>query len=275
MTPERLAVQDLETSRRRPAPKGSRGSRLLLIAVGLSLLVHLLSAGVVILLSPVRLTEHSPSEQGAVELLMVEQKGAEPSQPGQTDTTTPQAAEPHAGAPNMAQPEKAETMPAEKPAPTPPARDSAAEPVPPPPSPSANAAPAPAPEPVRTEPPPSSRKPAEAPVFDFAGTDSDTNATVLSSSRILPAMPDDRFRNRPPAYPAEAARRGETGSVLVVIHVAPNGYPTGAEVAESSGSDSLDRAAVAAVRKWRFRPAMKAGVAVPFDMPFRFVFSVN
>jgi periplasmic protein TonB len=29
------------------------------------------------------------------------------------------------------------------------------------------------------------------------------------------------------------------------------------------------------VRKWRFRPAMKEGLAIPFDMPFRFVFSAD
>jgi len=131
------------------------------------------------------------------------------------------------------------------------------------------------PKPHPAEHPPDAQKPAAAPVFNFAGTDSDTTAMVMPSDGILPAMPDDRFRNRPPAYPSDAARRGETGAVLVIIHVAPNGYATGAEVAESSGSASLDKAAVAAVRKWRFRPAMKGGLAVPFDMPFRFVFSDN
>ena len=110
--------------------------------------------------------------------------------------------------------------------------------------------------------------------FNFAGTDSDTNARVVSG-HVLPAMPDDRFRNRPPPYPMEAAMRRETGAVLVLIHVSAYGLATGADVVESSGSSSLDAAAVTAVRKWHFRPAMQEGRAVPFDMPFRFVFSAD
>jgi len=40
----------------------------------------------------------------------------------------------------------------------------------------------------------------------------------------------------------------------------------------SSGYDILDQAAVTAVRKWHFRPAMQEGRSIPFDMPFRFIF---
>jgi protein TonB len=85
-------------------------------------------------------------------------------------------------------------------------------------------------------------------------------------------MPDDRFRNRPPAYPPEAEMRGEHGSVDVLIHVSESGIATGADVTQSSGVASLDRAALAAVLKWHFRPAIRDGRGVPFDMPFRFVF---
>ena len=109
-------------------------------------------------------------------------------------------------------------------------------------------------------------------MFNLEGTESDSNAVALGS-RILPAMPDNRFRNRPPAYPVEAVMRGEHGEVVVLIHVAENGLATSAEVVESSGVEVLDQAAVTAVRKWRFRPAMQAGRAIPFDMPFRFIFN--
>ena len=62
----------------------------------------------------------------------------------------------------------------------------------------------------------------EAPVFNLAGTESETNALAFGD-RILPAMPDNRFRNRPPVYPAEAEMQGEHGAVLLVIHVSENG----------------------------------------------------
>jgi periplasmic protein TonB len=112
---------------------------------------------------------------------------------------------------------------------------------------------------------------ARGPVFDLGGTESESNAIVLGE-RILPAMKDDKFRNRPPVYPVEAEIRGEHGSVVIVIHVSEHGVATGADVAESSGYDVLDQAAIVAVRKWHFHPAMREGQPIPLDMPFRVTF---
>jgi protein TonB len=273
MTSELIAVPGPENRRRRFTPADVRRRRLLKIAIGLSVLVHLLPVGAFILLPPAAPADNKSDEQGAVELLMVERKGAAPSQPGQPDTAAPQPAQPPAKAPSPPQktatPEKTPPAPAVKSVPP-----SGSEPVPPPPSPPAAATAAATPQPPRPEQPATPPKVVNAPVFDFAGTDSDTNARVMGG-HVIPAMPDDRFRNRPPPYPSDAAERRETGTVVVIIHVAANGYAAGVDVAESSGFRSLDQAAVNAVRKWRFQPAMKEGVAVPFDMPFRFVFSAN
>lgn len=74
-----------------------------------------------------------------------------------------------------------------------------------------------------------------------------------------------------PQYPARALRRGEGGTTLVIVHVGPDGVPTATELAQSSGSRDLDRAAQQAVRRWRFEPAMDRGqptvgrVVVPID----------
>ena len=62
-----------------------------------------------------------------------------------------------------------------------------------------------------------------------------------------------------PHYPAQALRRGEQGTVMVSAEIGPDGVPSSVEVARSSGSRLLDRAAVDAVRRWRFRPAMADG----------------
>jgi protein TonB len=62
-----------------------------------------------------------------------------------------------------------------------------------------------------------------------------------------------------PKYPARALRNGEHGTVLVSAEVGVDGVPKSVEVAKSSGSRQLDRAAVDAVRRWRFRPAMADG----------------
>lgn len=74
-----------------------------------------------------------------------------------------------------------------------------------------------------------------------------------------------------PDYPRRALVRGEGGSVLVIVHVGPDGVPTSTSLAQSSGSRELDRAAQQAVRRWRFEPAMADGrptvgqVVVPID----------
>ncbi len=111
----------------------------------------------------------------------------------------------------------------------------------------------------------------EAPVFHLQGTDSEANAFVFGD-RVVPASRDDRFRNKPPAYPLEAELHGEHGTVEVVIHVLATGVAASAELRQSSGYRALDQAALLAVRKWHFRPAMSRGQPVPFDMPFRFIF---
>ena len=75
-----------------------------------------------------------------------------------------------------------------------------------------------------------------------------------------------------PEYPAAAARTQEEGTVLVRVDVDANGVPTNVDVARRSGSRDLDRAAVTAVRQWRFSPAIKDGkkVAAVVEVPVEF-----
>lgn len=62
-----------------------------------------------------------------------------------------------------------------------------------------------------------------------------------------------------PRYPMQALRRGERGTVTVRAQIGPDGVPTSVSVAQGSGSRLLDRAAVDAVRRWRFHPAQANG----------------
>jgi protein TonB len=66
-----------------------------------------------------------------------------------------------------------------------------------------------------------------------------------------------------PKYPAQALRKGEQGTVMVSAEIGVDGVPSSVEVARSSGSRPLDRAAVDAVKRWRFRPAMADGRPTP------------
>ena len=102
-------------------------------------------------------------------------------------------------------------------------------------------APAPRPAPAAPAPPSASVSPPGAGVGD-------TPPVAVSSP--------------PPAYPRAAMRRRESGEVLLRVHVGADGVPYAVDLVRGSGSRYLDRAASDAVRKWRFRPAMRAGQPV-------------
>ncbi|MFM7142146.1 MAG: energy transducer TonB, partial [Alphaproteobacteria bacterium] len=80
-------------------------------------------------------------------------------------------------------------------------------------------------------------------------------------------------RRVPPAYPPDARRRGLEGLVLLeaVLDVEGNVEP-GVKVLQSV--PELDRAAIEAVRQWRFQPARGrdgSPVRVILEIPIRFV----
>jgi protein TonB len=63
------------------------------------------------------------------------------------------------------------------------------------------------------------------------------------------------------AYPVEALRNREQGTVILSVLVGADGTVLSVEIEKSSGSRSLDRAAREAVAKWRFHPATRDRVA--------------
>jgi TonB family protein len=50
--------------------------------------------------------------------------------------------------------------------------------------------------------------------------------------------------------------------VVLQIRIDENGLPIDVDVARRSGSRELDRAAIQAVREWRFKPALQNGKPV-------------
>ena len=92
------------------------------------------------------------------------------------------------------------------------------------------------------------------------------------ATNVIPAAPDAGFHNRDPVYPADAAKRGQQGTVVLLVHVSPEGLPSGVEVTASSGCRLLDHAAREAVLGWHFHPGMQDGKAVDsqFALQVRF-----
>ena len=66
----------------------------------------------------------------------------------------------------------------------------------------------------------------------------------------------------PPRYPTESRRHRESGTVVLSVLLSADGTVADIGIARSSGFDRLDRAALNAVRRWRWSPTMRNGAAV-------------
>jgi protein TonB len=66
----------------------------------------------------------------------------------------------------------------------------------------------------------------------------------------------------PPSYPLESRRAHEEGTVVLALLLGTDGRVSEISVSGSSGSARLDKAALEAVRKWRWAPLMRGGEAV-------------
>lgn len=100
-----------------------------------------------------------------------------------------------------------------------------------------------------------------------------TEKAADSGPRYTPPSSDSAALNNPkPAYPRIALRRGIEGLVLLHVDVDERGYPVDIQIRKSAGFKPLDIAALRAVRRWRFLPAQRNGVAVraSIEVPVRF-----
>lgn len=121
---------------------------------------------------------------------------------------------------------------------------------------------------VETTPPPPPVEPAATVAPPAPGTSPVALAPGASPVPIPGQMPA-------PAYPASAMRRGETGTVLLRVDVDTDGVPRKVSIEHRSGSRALDRAAVDAVRRWRFHPAQRDGQPVPASLMVPIDFSTR
>jgi protein TonB len=77
------------------------------------------------------------------------------------------------------------------------------------------------------------------------------------------AWSQPRYGDTPkPIYPEGARRAGREGRVLLRVLVDDRGRTKRVEINSSSGDEGLDRAAVEAVKRWRFYPARYGDKAV-------------
>lgn len=66
-----------------------------------------------------------------------------------------------------------------------------------------------------------------------------------------------------PSYPVRAAQGGIEGWVLIELSIGPDGSVSKATILDAEPRSIFNRAALKAVRKWKFNPKVVDGVAVP------------
>lgn len=78
--------------------------------------------------------------------------------------------------------------------------------------------------------------------------------------------------NPKPEYPKLARKRGWQGRVILSVHINAEGRAVHIQIKQSSGHKVLDRAALRALKKWKFEPAQKAGIRIAsqLNIPIRF-----
>jgi len=79
----------------------------------------------------------------------------------------------------------------------------------------------------------------------------------------------------PPQYPMRAAERGIEGWVLLEFTITPAGTVRDPVVLDADPPRIFDRAAIRAIKKWKYRPRVVDGVAVSRKQQNRLVFELE
>lgn len=101
-------------------------------------------------------------------------------------------------------------------------------------------------------------------------------STAAPTDEPAPLFVPPQFRVRTePAYPERARRAGVEGRVTVRLHLSASGEVLTAQIAVSSGSDSLDAAALQAAQASRFTPARVGEGFIPSDATATYRFELK
>lgn len=94
----------------------------------------------------------------------------------------------------------------------------------------------------------------ESKILVGAPTSPTATDSVANPSKVLMLTRPEYLQKPSPRYPRQARQRGEQGAVLLRFEVSKEGTPNHVEVARSSGSQTLDEAALEGVRPAKLLP---------------------
>ncbi len=116
--------------------------------------------------------------------------------------------------------------------------------------------------------------PDTAPVLSVDASKSEEIETSLPS--VAPPHLDATYLNNPaPVYPRTALRLRQEGTVILNLLIRADGSVAKINIETSSGYPRLDKAALKAVKRWRYTPAQRGDEAIDFWYEQPIVFSLR
>jgi|CXWL01.1.fsa_nt_gi protein TonB len=115
--------------------------------------------------------------------------------------------------------------------------------------------------------------PTETPVLPYSEFEAGNPITAVATVSKLVTL--ETTFDPPPIYPRRELIKGIGGNVELRVLVGADGLPQKVEVLSSSGNRNLEMAAERAVKRWRFKPYVVAGVAIPVWAQVPIVFRIE
>lgn len=112
---------------------------------------------------------------------------------------------------------------------------------------------------------------------DFKQASASLHSSMVAESSAAGAIQTTLIAKAPihPDYPMESRRRNEEGSVTLSVRVSAEGKPISVQLNKSSGFKRLDQAAIKAVHRARFHPAVQRKKAVDSELLLTFEFRLS
>ena len=110
------------------------------------------------------------------------------------------------------------------------------------------------------------------PLRNPKGANTGVSSGAGTTDYVGPSASADYLKNPHPKYPKISLRRKEAGTVLLALTVTAEGRAKDVRVLKTSGYPRLDKAALDAVKDWRFIPAKRLGrpVDADYELPIHF-----
>lgn len=99
--------------------------------------------------------------------------------------------------------------------------------------------------------------------FSIGSGEPEASPSAEPPASVPEAREPDILARTKPLYPLSSRKKGESGTVVLLVRLDGQGHVQELSVRSSSGYSALDQSALRAVRAWKFRPGGPGFLLVP------------